>query len=327
MGLTQSLSIHKDDAKSKIMGYHDVDTAARVARTLVFRESLANLNTLDVESGYPVGFVEYYADCQQDGQPLMLMIDVSSSEKNIEAGSNSSLTIRVGDHQPNDFADPHYRGMVPFSVAGAPRINLKGHLVEYDATPEDKVCFGRRHREAVSWYPSTSLHESRWVKFEIDSVYLIGGFGDRAYIGDIPVDTYLAAEPFPERKGPHRSHRGHGDHRGRGDRRNDRVHGDLKGYEDLQDLKAAISAVAIVGVASLIFRTYPHLKPLFLCCNKDSESEEDNKPLSDSTVVVDKEIEEWTDKQLKEFLKENEVIVPESATHSELVAFVQQIQK
>lgn len=196
-----------DDAEPSIKetgsGYHDVETAARVARTLVSRESLANLNTYDANSGFPVGFVEYYADCKQDGEPVMLMIGISSSNKNIAAGSNASLTIRVGDHQPGDRVDHHYIGEVPFSVAGSPRLNLKGQFVNYQPTASEKEYFVSRHHEAISWFPGNPIHESHWVKFKIDSVYFVGGFGDRAYIGQIPVNKYLSAEPFPSKKVPH----------------------------------------------------------------------------------------------------------------------------
>ncbi|GMF00534.1 unnamed protein product [Ambrosiozyma monospora] len=98
---------------SKSGSYHDVKTAARVARTLVHRESLTNLNTVDFNSGYPVSFVEYYADCDKDGKPIMLVIDMSSSNRNIEQGSKASLSINVGNHQYRDNVDPHYIGVRP----------------------------------------------------------------------------------------------------------------------------------------------------------------------------------------------------------------------
>ncbi|QOU19637.1 hypothetical protein BRETT_003788 [Brettanomyces bruxellensis] len=186
-------------------GYHDVETAARVARTLVSRESLANLNTYDTNTGYPVGFVEYYADCQQDGEPVMLMIGISSSNKNIAAGSNASLTIRVGDHQPGDRVDPHYIGKVPHSVAGSPRLNLKGQFINYKPTHSEQEYFVSRHHEAISWFPGNPIHDSYWVKFKVESIYFVGGFGDRAYIGEIPAEMYLTAKPFPSRKIPRRS--------------------------------------------------------------------------------------------------------------------------
>ncbi|VEU22483.1 DEKNAAC103529 [Brettanomyces naardenensis] len=195
---------HSPDGPHGVHGrYHDVDTAARVARTLVTRESLANLNTYDSKSGYPVGFVGYYADCQDDGNPLLLLVDISSTNKNVESGSNVSLSIRVGDHEPLDHVNHHYVGSVPFSVAGSPRLNLKGHFVKYEATEKDKKCFARRHHDAISWYPGNPIHESKWVKFDVDSVYFVGGFGSNAYIGDVPVEKYLAAEPFPKHKWGH----------------------------------------------------------------------------------------------------------------------------
>ncbi|VEU22484.1 DEKNAAE103418 [Brettanomyces naardenensis] len=88
---------------------------------------------------------------------------------------------------------------------------------------------------------------------------------------------------------------------------------------------ATLSTIAVIGIASIVFKTYPHLKPSFLCGHADDKPAEDSQ-LSDSTVVVDKKINEWTDEELKTFLKEKEVTVPESATHSDLVALAEQIQ-
>lgn len=93
---------------------------------------------------------------------------------------------------------------------------------------------------------------------------------------------------------------------------------------------AAISAIAIVGVASLVFKTYPHLKPACLGGKDDEESPHADDvapttPVSDSAVIVDSEYNEWTDDKLSEYLKEKDVTVPENAGHAELVALVTSI--
>lgn len=177
--------------------YDDVKTAARVARTLVYRESLTSLNTVDRISNYPVSFVEYYSDCDNDGQPIMLMISISSSNRNIEAGSLTSLSIGVGDHPLSEHVDTHYPGGTYSSTAGLPRINLKGKFVEVNSTEDIlkyEFSFGKRHRDSIKWYPGSPIHESRWVKFKVEHIYMVGGFGNLAYIGEIGLHEYLNAE-------------------------------------------------------------------------------------------------------------------------------------
>ncbi|GME95537.1 unnamed protein product [[Candida] boidinii] len=174
--------------------YHDSKTAAQIARTLLHRESLTALAT-NTGDNVPVSFVEYYADCHDDGQPVMLMIDISSSNKNIENGSKASLSVKVGDHQLHDHVDPHYPGQVLSSTAGSPRVSLRGKFVPVDASEDISLreCFSKRHHDSVFWFPGSEVHSSHWTKFEVEEVYFVGGFGDRAYIGEIPVEEYLNA--------------------------------------------------------------------------------------------------------------------------------------
>lgn len=177
-----------------------VEDAASYARTLVKRESLTNVNTIYNETGFPVSFVEYYADCGNDGSPVLLIIDMSSSYQNIQKGSPVSLSIRVGDHPPNEQVDPKYPGSRPNSVAGSPRINLRGHLetVSQEEDPLEYLklekCFLKRHKDAAWWLPHNPIHSSHFAKFVIESIYFIGGFGDTGYIGDIPVEMYKKAK-------------------------------------------------------------------------------------------------------------------------------------
>ncbi|ESX01224.1 hypothetical protein KL918_002863 [Ogataea parapolymorpha] len=179
-------------------GYHDVETAARVARTLVNRESLANLATIQKKDGVPVSFMEYYADCQDDGEPIFLLVNISSSQRNIDEGSKVSVSIRVGDHPINDHVNPHYIGGRVRSAAGSPRVNLKGSFVPVAGSPELDACFALRHHDAPAWYPGSPVHSTFWAKFHVEEVYIIGGFGDAAYIGEIPADLYLNATTFDD---------------------------------------------------------------------------------------------------------------------------------
>lgn len=188
-----------------------VEDGAAVARTLVNRESLANVNTiksLKQSDGsfldLPVSSVEYYADCDNDGDPYWLVIDIGGPNQNIIKGSPFSFTIRVGDHPKYDKdVSDEYPGSIDGSVAGSPRVQLTGTLRSiYFDNPFDRKklalekCFLARHPDASAWLPSNYLspHKSHWTKFKVDGAYLIGGFGGRGYIGEIDSDLYHAAE-------------------------------------------------------------------------------------------------------------------------------------
>lgn len=196
-----------------------VEEAAVEARTLVKRESLANLATIVQEgenAGIPESFMEYYADCGDvDGSLTLLALTISSSYRNIAAGSPASLSIRVGDHPFVEHVDPHYPGGIPPSPAGSPRISLRGKFVHINTTDDEETslrltqCFTKRHPDARFWLPGNKIHDSQWVKFEVEGLYFLGGFGDRAYIGEIPVELYKSSAPFVDdgkHPSPHGKH-------------------------------------------------------------------------------------------------------------------------
>lgn len=184
-----------------------IEDGARVARTLVFRESLVNVNTFEmVKSGdeltqLPVSSMEYYADCDGKGDPYWLVVDIGSAFQNIEKGSDYTFTIRVGDHPFDEDVDISYPGSIKYSPAGSPRINLRGKLedVTFETSIEQlrlEACFLKRHPDAKSWLPRNKIspHKSHWAKLIVDEVYMVGGFGNLAYIGTIEGDSYHKAE-------------------------------------------------------------------------------------------------------------------------------------
>lgn len=73
---------------------------------------------------------------------------------------------------------------------------------------------------------------------------------------------------------------------------------------------AAISAVAVFGIASIIFKTYPHLKPSFLGGKKPSDDPDEDEVLKSTVVVNKKDIADWSDDDLKAFLKEVSTELP-----------------
>ena len=52
------------------------------------------------------------------------------------------------------------------------------------------ACFLTYHPDAAAWLPGNRIHESKWVRLVVEEVYWIGGFGDRAYIGWIPLEEW-----------------------------------------------------------------------------------------------------------------------------------------
>lgn len=182
---------------------YSVEEAASIARTLVARESLAQFNTIQQSGSFkdiPVSFVEYYSDCFKDGNPFLLTIDMSTDYQNVLNGSPMSLSVKVGDHQVKDGADPHYPGGIVSSTMGSPRVMLTGSLVNASELYTQSElfgigkCFVKRHHDSLMWLPGSPVHTSHWSQFKVEGVYFIGGFGDRAYIGEVPVEEYQNAE-------------------------------------------------------------------------------------------------------------------------------------
>lgn len=106
----------------------------------------------------------------------------------------------TGNHDDDDddgdaaALPPHY-DPVPYSAANLPRFSLLGHLEEISPSSEaDAIelqeCFLNAHPDAKYWLPGNRIHESGWVRLVVNQVYWVGGFGDRAYIGWIPVEEW-----------------------------------------------------------------------------------------------------------------------------------------
>jgi hypothetical protein len=151
--------------------------------------------------GMPIGLMDYIADCEPTGNPTILAISIATSFKNVAAGSNLSLSLQWTPPYPPKSRISSWFGtedrdkyLVPYSAANLPRFSLLGYL---EKIPQEEVqalelgkCFTEVHRDAKYWLPGNKIHTSEWVRLVVHSVYWIGGFGDRAYIGWIPVDEW-----------------------------------------------------------------------------------------------------------------------------------------
>ncbi|MCJ1260412.1 hypothetical protein MMC22_000273 [Lobaria immixta] len=143
--------------------------------------------------GAPIGLIEYYASCDPIlHDPTILAISIATSFKNARAGSNITMSLRYHppiDHAPSE--DPY-----TYSPVNLPRFSLIGHVERLSKQDVGEhginSCFLTSHPDAKAWAPGNEIHESWWARLVVEEVYWIGGFGDRAYIGWIPIEVYRA---------------------------------------------------------------------------------------------------------------------------------------
>lgn len=173
--------------------------------------------------GVPIGLMDYVADCEDEGNPTVLAIKIATAFRNVEAGSNLTLSMRwippyppakrisflsrlaahipflTGATDESPYNSPHLMDRtpdpVPYSAANLPRFSLLGYLEPISTDdPVTSVrlaaCFTAKHHDAKWWLPGNPIHKSEWARLVVTHVYWIGGFGDRAYIGWIPVDEW-----------------------------------------------------------------------------------------------------------------------------------------
>jgi len=187
------------DASTADFNIPTVHESAVQARRILRLESIGTLSTIfpsaphaterrpsDV-AGAPVGLMDYYGDCEPEtGNPTILAITIATSFKNVDAGSNITLSLRW-----------HPQDSTWRSPASLPRFSLIGRLEDLTsddlkANPLVPACYLKYHPDAAAWLPGNRIHESKWVRLVVEEVYWIGGFGDRAYIGWIPKEEWNA---------------------------------------------------------------------------------------------------------------------------------------
>jgi len=153
--------------------------------------------------GMPIGLMDYIADCESSGDPTILAINIATSFKNAAAGSNISLSLQwIPPYPPSSRIElislfrsfSSSKPKTTFSAANLPRFSLLGYL---EPIPKHEVedlqvgkCFTDIHPDSKFWLPGNKIHASEWVRLVVQEVYWIGGFGDRAYIGWIPVEEW-----------------------------------------------------------------------------------------------------------------------------------------
>ncbi|EWZ40052.1 hypothetical protein FOCG_13800 [Fusarium oxysporum f. sp. radicis-lycopersici 26381] len=169
--------------------------------------------------GVPIGMMDYVADCEDEGNPTILEIKIATTFRNVRAGSNLtvsmnwvppyppakriSLLSRLSAYIPflssYDYNSRSEESLsvpdtVPYSAANLPRFALFGYLEPIETTPVSALklaaCFTRKHQDAKYWLPGNVIHESGWARLVVTKIYWVGGFGDRARIGWLPVDEW-----------------------------------------------------------------------------------------------------------------------------------------
>ncbi|KAL8700047.1 MAG: hypothetical protein Q9224_001140 [Gallowayella concinna] len=182
-----------------------IHESAVQARRILNLSSIATLSTVfphqhliepfenrpDNLGGVPIGLIDYYASCDPTPhEPTILAISIATSFRNARAGSNVTLSLRY--HPPIHHPPPD--DIYTYSPANLPRFSLLGHIEPVPASEVEEHhidrCFFERHPDAVAWKPGNAIHHSWWARLVVEQVYWIGGFGDRAYIGWIPVEEW-----------------------------------------------------------------------------------------------------------------------------------------
>ncbi|ESZ98447.1 hypothetical protein SBOR_1109 [Sclerotinia borealis F-4128] len=148
----------------------------------------------------PIGLMDYIADCEPTtNNPTILAISIATTFKNAISNPNISLSLawippyppksRISSQKPDSFA---------YSAANQPRFSILGYLepIPTSSTQEEELrtCFVDTHPDAKYWLPGNHIHHSEWVRLVVQEIYWVGGFGDRAYIGWIPIEEWRSVE-------------------------------------------------------------------------------------------------------------------------------------
>lgn len=196
---------------NQYMDESSVKKAARVAKTLVMREAICNVVGVDPDSGAAMSFPEYYIAKDGTGEPILSLLGLNLTKGIVEhaqfLGVGTSITVRSfsTDHTKSVI----YPGIFDNSVLGAPRVSIRGKINKLDVDAEEDSALtlqllskNGNDRNATKLVPKEGLGGS-WAMMDIEEVYLLGGFRGLAYVGDIPVNFYLEAEPFSDEELSH----------------------------------------------------------------------------------------------------------------------------
>ncbi|KAI9785755.1 MAG: hypothetical protein M1839_008772 [Geoglossum umbratile] len=188
LGLAAGLPLQPEAQQPLHIEIPSVHTSAILARRLLNLTGQGTLSTVfrpgSALSALPIGLPDYQAACDpaDPSDPTLLALPIATSFRNgLAAGANVSLSV---EWAPVGGASRRWS-------AAMPRVALMGYL---SAIPEAELrdgaverCFLDAHPDARHWLPGNRVHTSLWVRLVVREVFWVGGFGDRAFIGWIPV--------------------------------------------------------------------------------------------------------------------------------------------
>ena len=129
-----------------------------------------------------------------------LGLGTQKDDEEYDSDSDSNLDGESYHHLQHDEEDDdhHHSPSLPYSAANLPRFSLIGYLepipdgddLKGEVGSKLASCFVRTHPDAKYWLPGNKVHESHFVRMVVQHVYWVGGFGDRAYIGWIPIEEW-----------------------------------------------------------------------------------------------------------------------------------------
>ncbi|KAI0344655.1 hypothetical protein BDW22DRAFT_1412427 [Trametopsis cervina] len=169
-----------------------VEDAARIARALVDNSpnAIGTMATIfpadhDTLAGQPFSMQEYYASCHTNGSLTLLFMPISRQSQNVLKSPTSSASISILSERP---------------AASRARVSLIGNVTVYkdlETAPDREAiqsCYLEKHPDARIWVPGPDEpHVAYWARFDVNSIYFVGGFGGLHYIGYIPPELYASS--------------------------------------------------------------------------------------------------------------------------------------
>ncbi|PQE05024.1 FMN-binding split barrel-related protein [Rutstroemia sp. NJR-2017a BBW] len=147
----------------------------------------------------PIGLMDYIADCEPSlNSPTILAISIATSFRNAVHNPNISLSLTWTPPYPpkSRISSSSTPDPFAFSAANLPRFSLLGYLEPIPSEDDSTLrsCFVDTHPDAKYWLPGNKIHHSEWMRLVVQEVYWVGGFGDRAYIGWIPIEEWRSVK-------------------------------------------------------------------------------------------------------------------------------------
>ncbi|OCH95171.1 hypothetical protein OBBRIDRAFT_721227 [Obba rivulosa] len=140
-------------------------------------------------SGEPFPLQEYYASCHVNGSLTLLFMPISRHSQNILSRPNHAASISISSSPPD---------------ASRARVALIGNVTVFrnvrDTPDVDQIqaCYLEKHPDAHRWLPGPKEpHVAYWARFDLHTIYYVGGFGSEHYIGYIPLELYEGAAESP----------------------------------------------------------------------------------------------------------------------------------